>query len=220
MTPIARLAYQQLFPQVTELEVALNLDPDVINLKNHAPSVTAYLEPSGFDVSTIDFTSLRLAGSVPPVPKVAVVGDRNRNGIPELMVKFGRPALDPLLTLGVNELQVTGKLLTGEEFRGSDRVHVIDPGPAQPVVVAPNPLNPGGTLTFQNPRLGRVSVKMYDLQGRLVRTLAEIPLLPAGEHQLRFDGRGDQGKVLASGVYFYRIEAAGEIATGRIVVLK
>jgi hypothetical protein len=220
MAPIARLVYQQLFPQVTKLDVALNLDPDVINLKNHAPWVTAYLEPSGFDVSTIDFTSLRLAGSVPPVPKVAVVGDRNGNGIPELMAKFGRPALDPLLTLGANELEVTGRLMTGEEFRGSDRVRVIDPSQAHPVVMAPNPLNPGGTLTFQNPGLGRVSVKMYDLQGGLVRTLAEIPLLPAGEHQLRFDGRGDKGKALASGVYFYRVETSGGIATGRVVVLK
>src|SRR5439155_649375 len=88
----------------TTLEAALDLDPNVINLKDHAPWVTAYIEPSGFEAASIDITSLRLAGSVPPAPKFAVVGDHDRNGKPDLMVKFHREALDPLLTLGVNEL--------------------------------------------------------------------------------------------------------------------
>ena len=205
----------------TTLEAALDLDPNVINLKDHAPWVTAYIEPSGFEAASIDIRSLRLAGSVPPAPKFAVVGDHDRNGKPDLMVKFGREALDPVLTLGLNELQVTGSLVTGEEFKGSDRVRVIQPGQGpRPATISPNPLNPEGILTFQTIAAGRVSVMMFDLQGGLVRTLAEIPLLPAGEHELRFDGRGDGGKSLASGVYFYRIETAAGLQTGRFVVLK
>ncbi|TMQ47305.1 MAG: hypothetical protein E6K71_10310 [Candidatus Eisenbacteria bacterium] len=205
----------------TTLEAALDLDPNVINLKDHAPWVTAYIEPSGFEAASIDITSLRLAGSVPPAPKFAVVGDHDRNGKPDLMVKFHREALDPLLTLGVNELQVTGRLVTGEEFKGSDRIRVIQPGQGpRPATISPNPLNPEGILTFRTVTAGRVSVKMFDLQGGLVRILAEIPLLPAGEHELRFDGRGDGGKSLASGVYFYRIETAAGLQTGRFVVLK
>src|SRR5437667_336547 len=204
----------------TTLEAALDLDPNVINLKDHAPWVTAYIEPSGFEAASIDITSLRLAGSVPPAPKFAVVGDHDRNGKPDLMVKFHREALDPLLTLGVNELQVTGRLVTGEEFKGSDRIRVIQPGQGpRPATISPNPLNPEGILTFRTVTAGRVSVKMFDLQGGLVRILAEIPLLPAGEHELRFDGRGDGGKSLASGVYFYRIETAAGLQTGRFVVL-
>jgi hypothetical protein len=64
------------------------------------------------------------------------------------------------------------------------------------------------------------TVKMFDLHGRLVRILAEIPLLPAGVHELEFDGRDDRGRVLASGVYFYRIEAVSGSPTGRIAILK
>ena len=158
---------------------------------------------------------------VSAAPKFAVVGDRNRNGIPDLMVKFGRAALDPLLTPGVNELEVTGTLVTGQEFKGMDRIWVIAPGNAsQPASVAPNPLNPAGVLTFRTATAGRVAVKMFDLHGRLVRTLTEVPLLPAGVHELRFDGRSDGGRALASGVYFYRIETAAKSMTGRIAILK
>jgi hypothetical protein len=207
--------------QATTLAAAVDLDPNVINQENHAPWVTAYIEPSGFDVVSIDFASLHLAGSVPVAPKFGVVGDRDRNGKPELMVKFARAALDPLLTLGENELEVTGRLVTGEEFKGSDRIRVIRPGhDSQAAFMAPNPLNPTGILTFQNAKTGPVTVKMFDLQGRLVRTLAEIPRLPAGVHELRFDGLGDGGKALASGVYFYRIETAAGLQTGRLAILK
>ena len=84
--------------------------------------------PSGFDPASIDISTLRLAGSVPTVPKSATLGDHDANGVSDLMVKFNRKALDPLLTPGVNELEVTGSLVTGMAFQGSDEVRVIDPG--------------------------------------------------------------------------------------------
>ena len=56
--------------------------------------------------------------------------------------------------------------------------------------------------------------------GSLVRTLLEAPVLVAGDHEVRIDGRGERGKPLASGVYFYGIEAPDGAMTGRIAVLK
>jgi len=208
-------------PQAPMLEASLDLDPSVINLKSHAPWLAAYIEPSGFDPASIDPSSLRLAGSVPPALKFARVGDHDNDGEPELMVKFSREALDPLLTPGVNELEVTGSLVTGEEFKGSDDVVVINPPDGPPLAsVAPNPLNPTGTLTFSLSSPGPVGVKMFDLHGRLVRTLMEAPLLPAGAHALTIDGRGDRGHPLASGVYFYRVETTGGFVRGRIAILR
>jgi len=143
------------------------------------------------------------------------------NGIPDLMVKFARAALDPLLTPDMKDLEVTGSLVTGEGFAGTDRIRVIAPGSgSHSAFVRPNPLNPAGVLTFRTSTAGGVTVKMFDLHGRLVRTMAEVPLLPAGVHELRFDGRGDGGRALASGVYFYRIETAAGLQTGRLAVLK
>ena len=203
------------------LPVTLDLDPDVINLKSRAPWVTAYIEPVGFHPGSINVSTLRLAGSVPTTPKSAIVGDHNKNGAPDLMVKFSRDALDPLLTVGVNELKVTGSLVTGEDLKGSDEIRVIDPPDAPlSVSIAPNPLNPAGALTFRTKTPGPVTVKMFDLHGRLVRSLAEAPLLPAGVHEFRIDGRGERGQTLASGLYFYRVETADGIVTGRIAILK
>lgn len=201
--------------------LAVVLNPNTINLKSHAPWVTAYIEPSGFNPASIVLSSLRLAGSVPAVSKFAIVGDHDRNGSPDLMVKFSREALDPLLTIGVSKLEVTGSLVTGEQFKGSDEIRVISPSGGKPTAsVAPNPLNPAGTLTFRTTRAGAATVRMFDLRGRLVRTLMAVPLLPAGNHELRIDGRTDGGQGLASGLYFYRVETSEGALTGRIAIMK
>jgi hypothetical protein len=204
-----------------QLAVDVDLDPNVINLDSHAPWVTAYVEPSGFDPANIDLTTLRLATSVPAVSKFALVGDHNANGFPDLMVKFAREALDPLLTVGVNRLELTGSLTTGESFTGADSVMVIDP-PTTPLSasVAPNPLNPAGVLAFVTSKPGRVKVTMFDVNGRLVRTLVDSAFLERGSHKVSIDGRDRQGNALATGVFFYRVETVEGSASGRIAIVK
>ena len=59
------------------------------------------------------------------------------------MVRFSGAAIDPLLTLGVNQVEVTASLVTGEQCSGSDTVRVVDPQRSPPPAsVSPNPLNP------------------------------------------------------------------------------
>jgi hypothetical protein len=111
--------------------------------------------------------------------------------------------------------------VTGERFEGRDEVTVIDPPDAPlSVSVAPNPLNPSGVLSFRTSSAGRVKVAVFDAKGRIVRVLMDTPAVPAGSHTVSVDGRGDRGQVLASGIYFYRIEAAEGSAAGRIAILK
>jgi flagellar hook capping protein FlgD len=122
---------------------------------------------------------------------------------------------------GMNELEVTGSLVTGDVFEGRDRVRVINPPDAGlSASVAPNPLNPSAVLTFRTKHAGTLAVRIFDLQGRLVRTLMQAPLVAAGAHEAKIDGRDGQGKVLASGIYFYRVETDGEMVTGRFAILK
>lgn len=72
---------------------------------------------------------------------------------------------------------------------------------------APNPFNPSTRLAFTLARAGRVSLKVFDERGRVVRTLVS-GALSAGEHVETWDGRDDSGRSLASGVYFAELQTA------------
>ena len=201
------------------LTTTLDLDPDVINLSSRAPWVTAYIGLTGGSPADIDVTTLRLAGSIAPDPKLAKVGDLIGDGAPELMVKFSREALDPLLTLGENDLTITGSLLTGESISATDQIRVIDPAHSHLTVSAnPNPFRRSGTLNFVTTRTSRVRVSLFDVHGSLVRVLMDTSSLAAGTHVVPFDGLGQSGQPLPSGVYFYKVAAAEGSSKGRIVL--
>jgi len=78
----------------------------------------------------------------------------------------------------------------------------------------PNPFNPVTMIRFSLTRPSRVTVRVYDVAGRLVRTIVD-EMMEAGEHSLPFEARG-----LASGVYFYRLKAAQFEKTRKMVVLR
>jgi hypothetical protein len=119
------------------------------------------------------------------------------------------------------EVLLNGALNTGGKFLGSLDLVVIGTGrKVRPALVWPNPLNPEGVLSFQTSKPGAAKLALFDLGGRLVRTLLEVPALAAGAHNVRIDGRGSHGEALASGVYFYRIQAVDGITTGRFTILK
>jgi flagellar hook assembly protein FlgD len=71
----------------------------------------------------------------------------------------------------------------------------------------PNPFNPSTRISFDLPRPERVTLKIYDLTGRLVRVLVDEDSLPAGRHEATWQGRDDHGRKVAAGVYLYRLEA-------------
>jgi hypothetical protein len=79
----------------------------------------------------------------------------------------------------------------------------------------PNPFNPATMIRFDMPTAGRAKLTIYNLAGELVRTLVDGEMA-AGYHQVAFDG-----SYLASGIYFYRLEAGGAfIATQKMVLQK
>ena len=64
----------------------------------------------------------------------------------------------------------------------------------------PNPFNPITVIPFQLPARGRATLRIYSIQGALVRTLVD-GILPEGVHNVTWNGRDDRGVALASGVY-------------------
>ena len=78
----------------------------------------------------------------------------------------------------------------------------------------PNPFNPSTTIEFTLPKSEFVKVKVYDILGREVSTLVSMKL-NQGKHTYTFDGKN-----LASGIYYYRIEAGNFIQTRKMIYLK
>jgi hypothetical protein len=78
----------------------------------------------------------------------------------------------------------------------------------------PNPFNPSTTITFQLVRYGSVTIRVYDLLGREVKTLVNGNLEP-GYHEVVFDATG-----LASGVYFYRLNAGNSSMVKKLLLLR
>ena len=83
----------------------------------------------------------------------------------------------------------------------------------------PNPCNPQTTVSFDLPRAGHARLEVFDGRGRRVRSLM-VADLPAGWHQVVWDGRTDDGRSLASGQYLLRLTLDGQTLTpGRKVLL-
>jgi hypothetical protein len=80
------------------------------------------------------------------------------------------------------------------------------------------PPGEGVILTFTLSEPGPVEVRLFDVAGRLVRTLADRAT-GAGEHQVRWDGRSESGRRLSSGIYFVRARTP-DGAMARKVFLK
>ncbi|RJP80065.1 MAG: T9SS C-terminal target domain-containing protein [Candidatus Zixiibacteriota bacterium] len=78
----------------------------------------------------------------------------------------------------------------------------------------PNPFNPATTISFSLPEISRVSLKVYDLQGRLVANLVDGNK-EAGVHSVTFDASH-----LASGLYFARIEAGSYTEVLKMMLVK
>jgi hypothetical protein len=83
-----------------------------------------------------------------------------------------------------------------------------------------NPFRSGAAkITFGITRKERVELKVYDVTGRLVRTLANREF-DAGNHDLYWDGSNDDGQLVARGVYFYQLRTPTFVSQKKLAVLK
>ncbi|MFC1563429.1 C10 family peptidase [candidate division KSB1 bacterium] len=83
----------------------------------------------------------------------------------------------------------------------------------------PNPFNPVTTISFQLRSFSEVSLKIYNINGQVVKTLISGKL-PAGNHTVKWDGRNEAGQKVSSGIYIYHIRAGGFTATKKMILIK
>jgi hypothetical protein len=198
------------------------------------PYLTVLVEPvnGGYRNEDLDLTSLVMrsdsTGSVDEIHaqegKTVRTGDRDRNGVAEIAVRFGRGDLAALFAnvQGRSEVTVSleGTLMSGARVHAPLSLKVVETGSTQEARVFPNPLNPSGTLAVATRHAGPLDARLFDVSGRLVRILVRESWSPAGYRELTIDGNDLKGTPLASGVYFYRVKSADGMLTGRLTIAR
>ena len=106
----------------------IDFNPDALNLKSKGEDVTVYIElPKNYNINEIDLKTIKLNNQVPIKPKPIAIGNYDKNGIPDLMVKFDRAAVKNILTAGDKiKITISGKLNDGRLLEGSDTIKVIN----------------------------------------------------------------------------------------------
>ena len=134
----------------------------------------------------------------------------------QVMVKWTAADLGPetLMEVAIDDLKIIAFFSTGTQGDGIEISF-----PADLSQNHPNPFNPVTEIKFSIAQAGPVSLKVFDAQGRLVRDLSEGSY-QAGEHTVVWNGQDHRGNPVASGVYLYRLEAAGERMSKRMVLIK
>lgn len=168
-----------------------------------------------FATSDVERSTVRLAGVV---PADTTSGRADASG---LTVLFPRESVDPLLAPGMNTLEVTGSLTTGERFRGSATIEAVGYGARPEGGAPPKLISSPGKLPVELeagavPR-GSRTLAVFDVHGRLVKRW----MVAGGTTRLSWDGRDGNGRAAASGVYWVRVEGIGPKArTLKIAIVR
>jgi hypothetical protein len=83
----------------------------------------------------------------------------------------------------------------------------------------PNPFNPFTIISFSIPEDTKVILKVYNIKGQVVKTLLK-KYIESGEHKITWDGKDNNNKPVASGIYFYKISAGNETKVNKMLLLK
>jgi len=83
----------------------------------------------------------------------------------------------------------------------------------------PNPFNPETTIKYQLPEAGKVVLKIYNTLGQEIKTLVNEEK-QAGYHEVRWDGKDDNGVKVSSGVYIYRLQAGQFVSSKKMIFMR
>ena len=83
----------------------------------------------------------------------------------------------------------------------------------------PNPFNPTTTIAFSIAKKGPVKMQLFDIDGRLVKTLVDEEMAP-GQYKVVWNGENRSGSTVASGVYFVRLRAASFESTKKMLLIR
>jgi hypothetical protein len=220
--------------------IGFELVPHTLNLASEGRWVTGYLEPAPpLEADDIDIASIRLNGTVTVDPAAqSGIGDHDRDGIRDLMVRFSRRALEQTVSTGDSvPVTVTGTV-DGQPFTGRDFIRALQPGKE---TNGREKVVDDGAITSIEPSLkhalairrvngaagGRLEVELtlrdgsparlelMDVAGRALLS-RQVGVMGAGRHTFELTG----GRALHPGIYFLRLTQSGIEARTRVAILR
>ncbi len=178
----------------------LESSPGTVEVYDVIFPALSFILPPG-ELATVRFRAL--ADGISPLHFIAVplVADINRDSLPDTKT-------------------ADGTIAVGSASTGIPGGTVIDRGwvLGNP---RPNPARGESRITFRrlpSDLSGSFVFGVFDLSGRLVRNLESVPIAAASE--LFWDGRDDKGAEVSPGVYFFRLETAGESISRKVIVVR
>ena len=212
------------------LELALRLEGNAGDVKG----VSATL---AFEPSELEFVSAGLGASMTsPLGDVFFRPTEGKGAVRLDLALLGRNltigGCGEIATLRFRALSETyGISITSADVRGAGNERLdagVDSGPSGEGFLptafrlhqnTPNPFNPVTAIAYDVPVEARVAVRIYDVSGRRVRTLVDREARP-GRHVATWNGRSDDGTMIASGIYFCEMEADGFRNVRKMLLLK
>ena len=169
---------------------------------------------------------------------IALLGDADGDGSVEIALSFqgvddSLQVIDEVYNAGTNLYDRTIREAFPAPARPFVRIYELaadfavstEDRPSVPTGFAlspnyPNPFNPTTTFSFTLPREEVVSVRVYDVTGRIVATLVDGVAMGVGTHRVTWNAAAGAGASLSSGTYFYSVEAGSYRAVRPMVLIK
>jgi hypothetical protein len=219
--------------------------PNPFNMKDKGVLPVAILGTEDFNVKTIDPATVKLEGVAPlrwnyedvttpvgPDPDPCECTTAGADGYRDLTLKFDHQAIAAALGTvtdrEVRVLTITGFTRDGVAIQGMDCVIILKKGSSAKLSGEigfslsdnyPNPFNPETEISFSLPERNQVSLVIYNILGKKVKTLVNGEM-EAGTHTVSWNGKDEAGNQVASGIYFYKLSAGELTATKKMVLTK
>ena len=209
--------------------------PPTISATDPGLWVDVMVEPESFDPATIDRATVRLAGTIPAElagpadvvgqqpcgSTVGSTGDLSHQDI-GVSFRFSLRALAPLLTPGLNRLEISGSLTTGERFRGFGEITLLllrvqrqQGQQGLTTISAPGAIP--AQFSLRGAGAAEPVLAIYDVRGHLVNRWRART---GNGGVVSWDGRTSSGSRVGSGIYFVRVESPKAGPAAKLVIFK